>query len=130
MPGGERLGVVFGSSRNLRCEFAKPGSVEHYYGTIAKYGIDIGYLQGGVMAWNVVAPSADMSPGSLAGNFVGPTASATPGLGAAAHVLVGGSDRSVMLQPVSFEGNAGLNVAAGIASLALRSERQLPSEGR
>jgi hypothetical protein len=35
-------------------------------------------------------------------------------------VLVGGFDRSITLQPVSVEGDKGLNVAAGIASIALK----------
>jgi Protein of unknown function (DUF992) len=34
-------------------------------------------------------------------------------------VLVGGSSNSIALQPVSFEGSTGLNVAAGIAEVSL-----------
>ena len=109
-------GFVFGSSRNLRCEFSKPGYSEHYFGRIAKFGVDIGYLRGAVMVWSVIAPTARLAPGSLTGNYAGVTASATAGIGAGAHVLVGGFHRSMMLQPVSIEGNSGLNVAAGIAS--------------
>ena len=39
--------------------------------------------------------------------------SATVGLGLGANVLVGGSNKSVALQPLSVEGNVGLSVAAG-----------------
>jgi hypothetical protein len=125
-------GFVFGSSRNLRCEYSKPGYTEDYYGRISKFGLDIGYLRGGVMVWTVIAPTARLAPGSLTGNYAGVTASATAGIGAGANVLVGGFHRSVMLQPLSIEGNTGLNVAAGIASLSLHyaDHRQATSRAK
>jgi hypothetical protein len=114
-------GFVFGSTRTLRCTFApRPGYAEHYVGTISKFGVDIGYLQGAVMVWGVVAPTANLAPGALAGNYVGVSGGASVGVGATANVLVGGSGRSITLQPVSIQGNAGLNVAAGIAAMRLR----------
>jgi hypothetical protein len=45
------------------------------------------------------------------------------GVGAGANVLVGGSNKTITLQPVSIQGQTGLNVAAGIASLALHHVR-------
>jgi hypothetical protein len=114
-------GFVFGSSRALRCEYSGAGHSERYSGQITKFGVDIGYLAGAVMVWNVIAPTASLAPGTLAGNYAGATGSATVGVGAAANVLVGGSGQTVTLQPVSIEGNTGLNVAAGIAALSLNS---------
>ncbi len=61
-----------------------------------------------------------MAPGSLAGNYGGVTAGATVGVGLGANVLVGGSNNSIALQPLSIEGNTGLNVAAGIADITLK----------
>lgn len=117
-------GFVFGSSRSLRCTFSpRPGVAVHYVGTISKFGIDIGYLQGAVMLWDVVAPTTQIAPYALAGDYVGVSGGATVGVGATANVLVGGSGRSITLQPVSIQGNAGLNVAAGVAALALRPAR-------
>jgi hypothetical protein len=114
-------GFIFGSSRSLNCTFsAGPGHYEHYVGSINKFGIDIGYLHGGVLVWSVVAPTARPSPCALAGNYGGAAANATIGVGLGAKVLVGGSANSFALQPVSIEGTRGLNVAAGIASLNLR----------
>lgn len=112
-------GFVFGSSRALRCQYSTPGHAERYSGQISKFGVDIGYLAGAVMVWNVIAPTANLAPGTLAGTYGGATGSATVGVGAAANVLVGGSGQTVTLQPVSIEGNTGLNVAAGIAALTL-----------
>ncbi len=117
-------GFVFGSSKALRCVFSGgPGRVEHYAGSISKFGVDIGYTQGGVLVWAVLAPSANVARGALSGNYVGATGSATVGVGAGANVLVGGSNRTISLQPVSIEGNTGLNVAAGVGAVALRYQR-------
>ena len=115
-------GFVFGSSKDVHCVYAPDkGTPEHYNGTIKKFGVDIGYTRGGVLVWGVVAPTSSLKPGSLAGEYVGGTASATLGIGAGAHALIGGFDKSVALQPLSIEGNTGLNVAAGIGALSLTS---------
>jgi len=113
-------GFVFGSSRAINCTFAGPGGrYEHYVGNISKFGADIGYTQGGILVWTVIAPTAALGPGALAGNYVGGTASATVGVGLGANALVGGSTNSIALQPLSIEANRGLNVAAGIAAMTL-----------
>ena len=118
-------GFIFGSSKALRCTFAPaPGRAEFYAGTINKFGIDIGYTQGGVLIWAVFAPTADLRPGALNGNYIGATGSATVGVGAGANVLIGGSNSTISLQPLSIEGTTGLNVAAGIGSISLRYQSQ------
>ena len=118
-------GFIFGSSKALRCTLAPgAGRPEYYAGTINKFGVDIGYTQGGVLVWAVFAPTANPGPGALNGNYIGATGSATVGVGAGANVLVGGSNSTISLQPVSFEGNTGLNVAAGIGSISLRYQPQ------
>ena len=114
------FGFIFGSSRAINCTFAPGGGPpQHYAGAINKFGVDIGYVQGGVMVWAVLAPTTNPDPGSLAGTYVGATASATVGVGIGANVLVGGSGNSISLQPISIEGNTGLNVAGGVAELSL-----------
>jgi hypothetical protein len=114
------FGFIFGSSKALNCTYAGVGGrYEHYMGNITKFGADIGYTSGGVLVWTVVAPVAMMHPGALAGAYAGGTASATVGVGLGANALVGGSNNTVALQPLSIEGNTGLNVAAGVASITL-----------
>jgi Protein of unknown function (DUF992) len=114
------FGFIFGSSRAVNCTFAPGGGPpQHYAGAINKFGVDIGYVQGGVMIWAVLAPTTNPGPGSLAGTYVGATASATVGVGVGANVLVGGSGNSISLQPISIEGNTGINVAGGVAELSL-----------
>ena len=115
-------GFVFGSSKDLHCTFrGNNRHADHYIGTISKFGVDIGYTEGGVLVWGVVAPSSDMRSGALEGDYAGASASATVGVGVGANVLVGGLDKSIALQPLSVEGNKGLNVAAGIGSISLKA---------
>jgi hypothetical protein len=117
-------GFVFGSSKDLHCNF-RPNhhEGEHYSGSISKFGVDIGYTEGGELIWAVFAPSSDVRPGALQGDYAGATASATVGVGVGANVLIGGLDKSIALQPLSIEGNSGLNVAAGIGAISLKSEQ-------
>ncbi|MBO0737776.1 MAG: DUF992 domain-containing protein [Alphaproteobacteria bacterium] len=118
-------GFILGSSKAIRCTFVRAGGPpEHYAGSINKFGVDIGYTQGGVLLWTVFAPSAGIPRGALTGSYVGATGSATVGVGAGANVLVGGSRRTISLQPLSVEGNTGLNVAAGIGAMSLRYQPQ------
>jgi hypothetical protein len=114
------FGFIIGSSPAVDCAFAPAnGPAQHYVGAINKLGVDIGYLQSGIIVWSVVAPTINMAAGSLSGAYAGATASATVGIGAGANVLVGGSGNSIALQPVSIEGTTGLNVAAGVAEMTM-----------
>src|SRR3954466_3155834 len=117
-------GFILGSSKEIRCNYVpNKGNGEHYRGSISKVGVDIGFTKGGVLVWSVIAPSSDMKPGALEGGYGGLSASATVGGGLGANVLLGGFDKSIALQPISIEGNTGLNVAAGIGALNLKFER-------
>jgi hypothetical protein len=74
------------------------------------------------MVWSVFA-GGSARPGALGGNYGGATAEATIAGGLGANVLVGGSDRTVALQPLSVTGQTGLNLAVGVAELILRPAR-------
>lgn len=113
-------GFIIGSSKQLDCVFQSGGQREPYLGRIDKFGIDVGATSTGVMAWAVFAPTAHgVGPGALAGDYGGVTGEATIGVGLGANVLVGGSKRSIALQPLSVGAQKGLNLAVGIAALAL-----------
>ncbi|HEY1474684.1 MAG TPA: DUF992 domain-containing protein [Pseudolabrys sp.] len=118
------LGMIIGSQKGVQCLFNPdlPGPQEAYVGTISKFGLDIGGTTGGQMVWAVWAPSA-YGPGILAGTYAGATAEATIAVGLGGNALIGGSNRTVALQPLSVTGQTGLNLAAGVASLELRSVR-------
>ena len=116
------VGLIITSQKELICNFRNSrGEYEVYTGAIRKFGLDIGATAGGQMAWSVFAPSGRISRGALAGVYAGATAEATVVGGVGANVLVGGSDRSISLQPLSVTGQAGLNLAVGVADLILVS---------
>jgi hypothetical protein len=116
------LGLIITSSKEMNCLFTSAsGHQEPYSGTISKFGLDIGATDRGVLAWDVFAPSEGPEPGALAGDYVGVDASATVGAGFGANALVGGSGRSITLQPLSIQAQTGLALAAGVAELTLRA---------
>lgn len=114
------MGFIFGSSKDLSCLFTRTdGVAEKYTGSVKKFGVDLGFTKEAQMVWLVFAPG-NIAPGALTGGYVGATASATVGVGVGANVLIGGGSGQVTLQPVSVEGSKGLNVAAGLAEVALQ----------
>jgi hypothetical protein len=115
------VGMIVGGQRQLSCIFASAsGRVrEAYEGTVSTLGLDIGATSGGRLTWAVVAPTT-LRRAALAGTYAGATAGGTVGAGASANVLVGGSDRTVALQPVSVQAQTGMNIAAGVSTMELR----------
>lgn len=119
-------GFVFGSSKDLACEYTPANgsaATEAYFGVINKFGLDIGVTGATVIQWAVLAPTNDYEYqlGSLAGDYRGVSAEASAVAGAGVNVLVGGSDDTFSLQPVSVQAQDGVNVAVGVAELQLRS---------
>jgi Protein of unknown function (DUF992) len=96
---------------------------DRYVATIRKVGLDIGITEETALAWGVFAPTKRLGPGDLSGNYAGAQGSAAIGVGAGGNVLVGGSNNSIALQPLSLQGEVGLSVAAGLESLELRPGR-------
>jgi hypothetical protein len=109
------------SKQKMACQFTpnQPGPIQNYAGEMTTVGVDLGATAGGVLGWAVFASTAGPAFGGLAGTYVGASGEVTLGVGAGANVLVGGSARSVALQPLSLQGTAGLNVQLGVSSLEL-----------
>src|ERR1700692_1069381 len=118
------IGLIIGSQRSVNCLFTsdQPGPQEGYFGTITKFGLDVGATAGGSMVWAVYADTS-RGYGFLAGDYAGASGEATVAVGLGANVLVGGSNRTVALPPVSGGGQIGLNLALGVANLSLRPSR-------
>lgn len=118
------LGLIIASKKRLTCMYtpAGPGPREVYTGNITKFGLDVGATAGGEMVWSVYAPTSRRIA-ALSGHYAGAAAEATVGAGLGANVLVGGSNRTVALQPVSVQGQTGLNVAVGVAEMTLHPAR-------
>jgi hypothetical protein len=118
------IGLIVASNKTVSCIFtpSQADAREVYTGSISKFGLDIGTTAGGEMVWAVFAPT-NRKYGALAGQYGGASAEATVGAGVGANVLVGGSDRTVTLQPLSVQGQTGLNLAGGLTGLELRPAR-------
>jgi Protein of unknown function (DUF992) len=119
---GPRVGLVLGSRQDMRCVFdeSATGQRYSYAGTIRRIGLDVGVTRGGTLFWGVFARNSHIGRGTLRGSYVGASGNAAVGLGLGANVLVGGSRRTITLQPLSVEGQIGLNLALGVSNLVLR----------
>lgn len=117
------IGLILGSQKATECRFqTADGKVtEIYTGKVTKVGVDIGVTGQGQMVWAVFAPSKALQPGSLEGSYVGASVQATAGVGVGANALIGGSGKTIALQPISTQTQSGLNIAAGIGGLTLNS---------
>ena len=122
--GGQNVGFVVGSVTSLECVFQSEGRrPEPYIATVRRYGLDIGFTEQTKFSWAVNAPTGRVGRGDLAGNYGGVGANASVGVGGGGNFLVGGPQNSYALQPVSVQGQTGLNVAAGVADIELQPVR-------
>jgi hypothetical protein len=118
------VGLLVGSTQRLACQFrASNGFTQNYVGRMNRVGLDIGITAGGVLAWAVLGSSSAITPGALTGRFVGASGDVSVGIGAGANLLVGGTAQGISLQPLSVEGQVGLNLALGVAGLTLTPVR-------
>ena len=119
--GGESISFVVGSVSQFSCIYRPDfGPAQAYRATLRRAGIDVGVTAVAGLAWAVFAPTKQIGLGDLSGNYGGATAGGAVVLGAGANVLYGGSNNSFALQPLSIEGQVGLNINAGVAGLELR----------
>ena len=122
--GGQNVGFVVGSVTSLECVFQSEGRrPEAYIATVRRYGVDLGFTEQTIFSWAVNAPAGRVRYGDLAGNYGGVGANASVGVGFGGNFLVGGPENSYALQPISVQGQTGLNVAAGVAGIELEPVR-------
>ncbi|MBU6464544.1 MAG: DUF992 domain-containing protein [Bradyrhizobium sp.] len=118
--GGQNVGFVVGSVANLQCIFESEGRPpDPYVATVRRVGLDLGVTAQTEITWAVNAPTNRLGRGELAGSYGGVGANASIGVGGGGNFLVGGPANAYALQPISVQGQTGLNVAAGIAGLEL-----------
>jgi hypothetical protein len=117
------IGFVLVEKQKMTCEFRPiSGPTEQYTGKITDFGIELGEIKEGHLIWGVFAAALlDMQPGALAGNYLGVDADAALGLGVGANAIVGGTGKGFILQPLSVEGEIGVNIAAGIRTVSLEA---------
>ena len=119
--GGQSVGFVVGSVTSLECIFQGQGRrPEAYVATVRRFGVDLGVTEQTRFEWAVNAPTTRLGRGELAGTYGGVGANASIGVGGGGNFLVGGPANAYALQPISVQGQTGLNVAAGVAGLELQ----------
>ncbi len=118
------VGLIVGSVTNFGCVLRVAGNPDDLYtARITKVGVDLGITGETGLSWAVFAPTAQIGPGALSGNYAGVDASAAVGVGVGGNAMVGGSNNTFALQPLSVQGQTGLNVAGGVQSMELRPGR-------
>lgn len=117
------IGLILTQKQTMTCTFvpANGGPPDLYTGRIDQFGVAIGAVQQGTLVWGVLAPASGVPHGALAGTYVGVGAQATAGAGLGANVLVGGTGRAFSLQPLSVQGQTGVNIAGGVTTVTLIS---------
>ena len=115
------VGMILSQKQTMTCLFtpANGGMSEPYLGHIDTFGVALGQVNQGMLVWGVIASSSGLPRGALSGTYSGVGAQATAGAGVGANVLVGGTGNAFSLQPVSLQGQTGLNVAAGVTTITL-----------
>jgi hypothetical protein len=116
------IGLILGSKERLHCVFTTvvSGRPHRYLATITKVGVDIGFKGESTLVWTVLGSTIEHPGSAFEGSYGGVTAGAAVGVGGNANALIGGSTRSIVLQPLSVEGQTGLNLSAGVAGLTLQ----------
>lgn len=115
------IGLILTQKQTMTCTFqpASGAPPDRYVGRIDQYGVAIGAVQQGTLVWGVLAPAEGVPHGALAGSYVGVGAQATAGAGLGANALVGGTGRAFSLQPLSIQGQTGVNIAGGVTTVTL-----------
>ena len=117
-----RVGLVIVSRQIIRCVFRSSDPARHlvYSGSIRGLDFDIGAARGGTLRWVVFAPNRRISRRALRGNYEAADGGSVSSLGLGANVLMGGTLRTIYLQPLTVEGQIGINLAAGVSNLSIR----------
>jgi hypothetical protein len=116
------VGYVVASQREMKCNFhpSAGGRVHSYRATAGRLGLDLGVTREGWLVWGVWAPTNVIHRKDLVGNYGGASAGAAIGVGLGGNALVGGSQNTIALQPLSGESSVGWSVALGVTGVSLR----------
>ena len=112
------ISLIFGVN-DYSCVFLSDGRAYRYAGRVVSLGLQAGITRNEVLIWRVFAPTAAVDQHALRGNYAGGHAAAAVIVGLGANVLVGGSNQTISLQPVSVEAKTGINFALAGAALSI-----------
>ncbi len=116
------IGMIISQKQMMTCVFAPAngGPPDKYIGRIDQFGLALGAVNQGTLVWGVIAPTSGVPGGALAGSYGGVGAQATAGAGLGAECFGRRPGRSFSLQPLSIQGQTGINFAAGVTKLRSR----------
>ena len=110
------------STKEMKCLFRRyDGTVFRYNATVYLGGLDLGAYQNVAIDWAVFAPTRRIGPSDLVGDYGGISAGGAIGLGIGANALIGGSNNTIALNPVSGEAKTGWGIWAGFSRMELRA---------
>ncbi|PJC70313.1 MAG: hypothetical protein CO017_06030, partial [Zetaproteobacteria bacterium CG_4_8_14_3_um_filter_59_5] len=122
---GSGSNLLIHSTVDVTCTFSSTaGEVEKYKGeTGIGFGVDLTFDKQSSFVFAVMA--ADFKPGEykFAGKYYGAGGDATIGRGIGAGVLVGGSKKSVSLEPIGLSATKGAGVSGGLTYLYLEPDK-------
>ncbi|MDQ2634691.1 MAG: DUF992 domain-containing protein [Pseudomonadota bacterium] len=114
------IGEILVRKQTMSCVFTRTdGKTENYTGKVHQYGVEVGMVKEGHLAWAVFAASPASGAGLLAGKYGGVDASVAAGMGLGAEILVGGTGKAFTLQPFAVESEPGIGIAAGVEQVEL-----------
>jgi len=116
------IGMFVVEKQTLSCVFkdGRNGTVENYTGSIDEFGVALGEVASGHLVWGVVAATSGLPTGALASTYTG--VGATPRSGSArAQMFSSAAVVERSLQPISIEGQEGINIAGGVTTVTLKS---------
>ncbi len=118
------IGMIIASKKAVTCMFtpSAAGPREVYTGSISKFGLDVGATSGGEMVWTVFAPS-NKEIRRARRHITAAPAPKRQWCRSRRQRPDRRFDRTVTLQPVSVQGQTGLNLAVGVSGLELRPAR-------
>ena len=122
--------MIFTQKQTMTCVFTPSSAAppEPYLGRVDEFGVALGAVNERHLVWGVIAPSTGVPRGALSGTYSGVGVQATAGAGVGANALIGGSGRAFSLQPISVQGQTGLNLAAGVVTVTLLPPPLPPSK--
>lgn len=117
------LNYVVYAKREFDCLFrsAGRGPDQRYIGTVKRIGATLKLERDARLAWVVFAPTYRQPRFALEGAYYGAGADAALYYGIGARALIGGFSNSINLQPVSFSGEKGYGVSAGLDGFFLKA---------
>ncbi|MDQ6986305.1 MAG: DUF992 domain-containing protein [Mariprofundaceae bacterium] len=124
---GSGVNLIIHSTAQVKCEFTSTaGETEHYKGeTGVALGVDLTYKKESSFTFVVLAADFKKGAYKFSGKYFGAGADATVGLGLGAGVLIGGSKKSVSLQPLGISATKGVGVSGGLTYLYLEADKAM-----